>query len=99
MCSPSNRTSDSATDWTTMRSEVIGDFQEPYGAVLGMDMLYLQYDPRLGRSSLQPGLITSAKGSFPPNKGARVIDKSYRHDCLNLGETPEYAAYVAPALS
>src|SRR2546425_9269069 len=34
----SRRTSDSAMDCATMRSDVIGDFQEPYGAVLVDDM-------------------------------------------------------------
>jgi coenzyme PQQ precursor peptide PqqA len=49
-----------------------------------------------------PGWVdhhTSGKGSFRPKEGARVIDKSYRHDCLNPKDPPEYAAYVAPALS
>jgi coenzyme PQQ precursor peptide PqqA len=64
-----------------------------------MDMLYLQCDLRPSRSSLQPGIITSAKDLLQAKEGARVIDKSYRLDFLNPGGAPAYAADVVPALS
>jgi hypothetical protein len=34
MCPPSRHNSNKVIDCATIRSEVIGDFQEPYGAVL-----------------------------------------------------------------
>jgi hypothetical protein len=64
---PSNRTSDSAT----MKSDVIGDFQEPYGAVLGVGMFYLQCDP------------SGADRQVSRRTRPRAIDKSYGPDFLN----------------
>src|SRR5438132_8894831 len=62
-------------DCATMRSDVIGDFQEPYGAVLGM--LHLHH-PQMSRRRSPSGYRASP----------RVIDKSYRPDCLKPDSAP-----------
>jgi hypothetical protein len=64
-----------------MRSEVIGDCQEPYGAVLGgagsgAGMRYLV-------------VVTGRKTEVGSEPCPKVIDKSYRPDFLNRRESPE----------
>src|SRR5690348_2863852 len=65
---PSVRTSERPMDWATIRSEVMGDFQEPHGAV----SILLQFDTQDASGEYRTATLVKdeAENVVPIGRGA-----------------------------